>query len=601
MTLLTLILMISAIALSSYNYLKVLYEAKRKIKIVTVETVKAANGEKSLQNTVNEYAQAPGPRYILPILGNLAEMGKHEAPAVAFTELAKKYGDIYSMTLGTTRCLVVNNLDLIREVLNLNGKYFGARPDFIRFHALFGGDRGNSLALCDWSPLQQKRRNLARKHCSPRDTSSYYAKMSDVGCNEMNFFMNKIGDCVKPGQDFHLKSIINQTCFNMFSQYMCTTRFDYDDTAFQGIVRHFDEIFWEINQGYAVDFLPWLAPFYKGHLNRLASWSTNIRSFILSHIIEQRERSLNLEEPERDFTDALLKSLARDPEVDRNTIIFMLEDFLGGHSAIGNLVMLILGHIVLYPEIGERVQKEVDSITENGSRTVTLFDIDNMPYTVSTIYEVLRYSSSPIVPHVATDDVAIAGYGISKGTIVFVNNYELNTSPRYWTQPEQFKPERFLECVPIQKTSTTAAPVEPVVTFMRSNFESDSASDSGVECDETDVTKPTSKANSTDHIKVHNNKTSNRNTSSALPGEHKDNFKLRIRKNIPHFLPFSIGKRTCIGQNLVRGFSFIMVANILQKYNVSISDKSLIKMYTGCVAVPTETYPLALTPRTHSI
>lgn len=98
------------------------------------------------------------------------------------------------------------------------------------------------MALCDWSPLQQKRRNLARKHCSPRDTSSYYAKMSEVGCNEMKEFMNKIADCITPGQDFYLKSIINQTCFNMFSQYMCTMRFEYDDVAFQGIVRNFDDI-----------------------------------------------------------------------------------------------------------------------------------------------------------------------------------------------------------------------------------------------------------------------------------------------------------------------------------------------------------------------
>lgn len=272
-----------------------------------------------------------------------------------------------------------------------------------------------ALALCDWSPLQQKRRNLARKHCSPRDTSSYYSKMSDVGCNEMKEFMSQIEHCITPGKDFHLKPIINQTSFNMFSQYMCSTRFDYDDIGFHDIVRNFDYIFWEINQGYAVDFLPWLAPFYKQHMKRLASWSTNIRHFILSRIIEQRERVLNLDEPEKDFTDALLRSLAEDPEVNRNTIIFMLEDFLGGHSAIGNLVMLILGYVVLYPEIGQRIQDEIDQVTNTGERKVTLFDIDDMPYTVSTIYEVLRYSSSPIVPHVATEDCVVSGYGVPKG------------------------------------------------------------------------------------------------------------------------------------------------------------------------------------------
>lgn len=429
------------------------------------------------------------------------------------------------------------------------------------------------MALCDWSPLQQKRRNLARKHCSPRDTSSHYAKMSDVGCNEMKEFMNKIADCITPGEDFDLKPIIQQTCFNMFSQYMCSTRFDYDEAPFQAIVRNFDDIFWEINQGYAVDFLPWLAPFYKGHMKRLSSWSSNIRHFILSRIIEQRElRGVNMDDPDTDFTDELLKSLAQDPEVDRNIIIFMLEDFLGGHSAIGNLVMLILGYIVLHPRIGKRIQEEVDRVTNDGSRTVTLFDTEKMPYTVSTIYEVLRYSSSPIVPHVATDDVAVSGYGISKGTIVFINNYELNTSPKYWEDPEEFEPERFLEEIPATCVNKSN------IHSHRSDSVSDSASDSGVESDENDA-----------------NKTNVRTNSNGKVHEQKEN--VRIRKNIPHFLPFSVGKRTCIGQNLVRSFCFIIVANILQQYNVSISDKSLIKMYPGCVAVPAETFPLSLTPR----
>lgn len=135
--------MISAIALSSFNYFKVLYAARRKIKIVTLQTIKAQNGEPKCRRVINEYDQAPGPRIIWPILGNLVELGKYSAPSIAFTELGKIYGDIYSMTLGSTKCLVVNNLDLIREVLNQNGKYFGARPDFLRFHTLFGGNRSN--------------------------------------------------------------------------------------------------------------------------------------------------------------------------------------------------------------------------------------------------------------------------------------------------------------------------------------------------------------------------------------------------------------------------------------------------------------------------
>lgn len=541
-----------------FAYLNTIYESYRKVKVKTQNFIKGKSPLET-ESVVMEYKQAPGP-FPWPIIGNLAILGQYEVPFEAFTALSKIYGDAYSLTLGTTRCLVVNNLELIREVLNQNGKFFGGRPDFIRYNRLFGGDRNNSLALCDWSHLQQKRRNLARKHCSPRDASTFFTKMSDVGCFEMQEFMSKLKADIVPGQEYDLKPVIMQACANMFSQYMCSTRFDYENSGFQVIVRYFDEIFWEINQGYAVDFLPWLVPFYSKHMKKIVHWSTTIRKFILEKIIDEREQNIDLDEPDRDFTDALLRSLIEDNDVSRNTLIFMLEDFLGGHSAVGNLVMLALSHVVRQPEIGKRIQAEIDEITENGKRNITLRDTERMPYTVATIYEVLRYSSSPIVPHVATEDCTISGHGVTKGTLVFINNYELNTSEKYWDNPKEFDPDRFIEKV-IQEQSK----VEKVARKLSES------SDSGVEFES--------------------------HAQSVKVEAPKYEEVLRVRKNIPHFLPFSIGKRTCIGQNLVRGFGFITLANILQQYDVSVKDLSAVKTVPACVALPPDTFLLVLTER----
>ncbi|XP_030369933.1 cytochrome P450 307a1-like [Scaptodrosophila lebanonensis] len=524
-----------------YAYIKVLYRCMIKVRVNKSDGKKSKKPhDNALQRNVDIHIekldQPPGP-LPLPIIGNLLLIGRYAVPFQGFTELAKKYGDIYTLTLGSTKCLIVNNLNVIREVLNKNGKFFGGRPDFKRFHVLFGGDRSNSLALCDWSQLQQRRRNLARKHCSPRDASSFYQKMSDVGCSEMHEFIDRLSQIMIPGEDFEIKPVVQQTCANMFIQYMCSLRFSYDDKRFEKIVKCFDEIFWEINQGYAVDFLPWLSPFYGSHMKRIVYWSETIRTFILEHIIDKRENDLNLDEPERDFTDALLKSLVED-DVSRDTIIFMLEDFIGGHSAIGNLVMLALAYIVRNPIVGQKIQHEIDGIMDDTKCCVHLTDIEQMPYTVATIFEVLRYSSSPIVPHVATEDVAIAGYGITKGTLVFINNYELNTSEKYWTQPQEFNPDRFTERKPPTYSTSTS------------------------------------------------NKQLNQ---------------IQLRKNIPHFLPFSIGKRTCIGQNLVKAFSFIMLANIMHKYDVSCRNVENIRTYPACIAIPHHTFYLSLKPRVSKI
>lgn len=286
--------------LTLMSYTIIISKCKRK---VTVKKL-LINGEEVICKIV----QAPGPNP-WPIIGNLDIVGRFENPFQGFGILAEQYGDIYSLTLGHTRCLIVNNLDLIREVLNKNGKFFGGRPDFLRYDKLFGGDRNNSLALCNWSQLQQKRRNLARKHCSPRESTSFFTKMSIAGCNEIDHLMEKLQTDIVPGEPIDIKPIINAACANMFYQYMCSMRFDYDDVEFKQFVRFFDEIFWEINQGHPLDFLPWLLPLYTYHLNRISHWSKTIRKFILDRVINEREINVDPDEPDTDFTDVLLKSL----------------------------------------------------------------------------------------------------------------------------------------------------------------------------------------------------------------------------------------------------------------------------------------------------
>jgi len=194
----------------------------------------------------------------------------------------------------------------------------------------------------------------------------------------------------------------------MFTQYMCTTRFEYDNAASRKVIHTFDNIFWEINQGYAIDFIPWLYPVYKGHLDRISTWSRDVRQFILLHIVERHRKTMDYSAEPRDFTDALLMYLEEDKILNWEHIIFELEDFLGGHSAVGNLTLLMLAEAARHPEVGKRIQMEADAAT-GGQRNVNLFDKPLMPYTEATILEVLRKCSSPIVPHAASQDSTIAG------------------------------------------------------------------------------------------------------------------------------------------------------------------------------------------------
>lgn len=126
MAFLTVYLLYVILVLILFIYLKLMIKCKRAVKIpdhIQKHT------EKHHKNYNKYLVQPPGP-LPFPIIGNLSLLAKYSVPFEGFSALSKIYGDVYSLTLGTIRCVVVNNLDTIKEVLNENGKFFGGRPNF---------------------------------------------------------------------------------------------------------------------------------------------------------------------------------------------------------------------------------------------------------------------------------------------------------------------------------------------------------------------------------------------------------------------------------------------------------------------------------------
>ncbi|CAN1342413.1 Cytochrome P450 CYP82J17, partial [Linum perenne] len=94
----------------------------------------------------------------------------------------------------------------------------------------------------------------------------------------------------------------------------------------------------------------------------------------------------------------------------------------------------------------ELAQQELDAKVGR-TRIVQPSDIDNLVYIQAIVKETLRlYPAAPVgVPHEAIEDCSINGYSIPKKTRIFTNLWKLHRDPNVWSDPEEFKPERFLE------------------------------------------------------------------------------------------------------------------------------------------------------------
>lgn len=87
-----------------------------------------------------------------------------------------------------------------------------------------------------------------------------------------------------------------------------------------------------------------------------------------------------------------------------------MEDIIGGFSAVSNFVVKVLGFVVKHEEIQKKIQAEVDKLlNERSEKSVLIADRHKLIYTEAVIMESLRVISSPIVPHVASQDSSIDG------------------------------------------------------------------------------------------------------------------------------------------------------------------------------------------------
>ncbi|XP_015110840.1 cytochrome P450 307a1 [Diachasma alloeum] len=394
----------------------------------------------------DEVPEAPGPKP-WPIIGSLDVLGRHDVPYKAFGELAKQYNSqIIKLRLGSLNCIVVNGLENIREILYTKGTHFDSRPNFTRYNQLFGGDKDNSLAFSNWSDLQKSRREMLRVHAFPRALTAKYNQLNSLIAKELECLLGHIDTEASASVKVAVKPAILKTCANIFTNYFTSRRFSNDDEEFQGMVEAFDNVFWEVNQGYAADFMPFLMPLHARNLRRAAQWAQTIRKFVVTRLIEDRRSSWSQVIPEKDYVDCLINHVQTnaEPMMSWNTALFALEDILGGHAAIGNFVVKILGYLAPRRHVQETAQKEIDSV-EGVGNVVGLEYRRSMPYTEAILLESIRLIASPIVPHVANRDSSVAGYKVEKDAFIFLNNYDLNMSEDLWMSPQEFIPERFIK------------------------------------------------------------------------------------------------------------------------------------------------------------
>jgi len=122
----------------------------------------------------------------------------------------------------------------------------------------------------------------------------------------------------------------------------------------------------------------------------------------------------------------------------RDQVITLL---LAGHETTALSLGYAFRLLALYPAARERVEAELASLTSPPSAEA----LRGLEYTHAVFQETLRlFPPAWVVGREAIQDVVLAGVRVPKGMQVMMPIYTLHRDPRWFTAPEEFRPERFL-------------------------------------------------------------------------------------------------------------------------------------------------------------
>uniref|UniRef100_H3ANT2 Vitamin D 25-hydroxylase n=2 Tax=Latimeria chalumnae TaxID=7897 RepID=H3ANT2_LATCH len=356
------------------------------------------------------------------------------------------YKQIFSLDLGGISAVVINGYDAIKECLVHQSENFADRPSLPLFQKLTNMGAGllNSKYGQGWAEHRKLVVSCFRYF-------GYGQKCFESKISEECMFLIEAVDTYKD-KPFDPKHLITNAVSNITNIIIFGERFSYEDTEFQHMVEIFSQNVELAASAWAFLYnsFPWIGilPFGKHQL--LFKNASEVYDFLLKSIKYFSEN--RKPQSPRHFIDTYLDELdhnAKNPESTysmENLIFTVGELLIAGTETTTNALRWAVLYMALYPNIQEKVQKEVDFVVGQ-NRMPMLEDRGRMPYTEAVLHEVLRFCNiAPLgIFHATFKDTIVRGYSIPQGTTVITNLYSVHFDEKYWMSPEQFSPERFLD------------------------------------------------------------------------------------------------------------------------------------------------------------
>ncbi|KAI3785521.1 hypothetical protein L1987_44640 [Smallanthus sonchifolius] len=394
-----------------------------------------------------------------PIVGHFNLFrGSSDLPHRSLAAMAVKYGPIFAVRLGIHKVLVVHSWQVAKEIFTTHDVIISNRPKYLASKIL-----GYNYGMFGFTPYGPYWREIRRIVSLELLSSRRLEQLKHVRISELDYSIKNLYALWKEKKDEEGKVLVEMKKwfgeFNMNvilrmvagKRYSGATNGEEDEEMKRSreVMREFFHFLGLFVVADALPFLGWLD--LGGHEKAMRRVALEIDSMAGKWLHEHRSKRNSKEAVEqKDFIDVMISAVETQglTEYDSDTVIKSTAMVLIASSADTTTVMLTwtLSLLLNNPHVLKKAQEELDRVVGR-DRQVNESDITNLVYLQAVVKETLRlYPAGRLGgTRVFSEDCTVAGYHVPKGTWLLVNVWNLQQDPEVWSNPSEFRPERFLD------------------------------------------------------------------------------------------------------------------------------------------------------------
>jgi len=343
---------------------------------------------------------------------------------------ARRYGDEVSYRMAGRDFFLFSHPDAVREVLVTQNDAFNKGLMMRRAQTFLGQG-----LLTSEGDFHRRQRRITQPVFHPQRMASYAPIIAD--------YSRRAAERWHDGEKLDIHAQMSRLTLEI----VCKTLFgaEVEDEVEQIghdmdlIVRRFARLFSPLHQ--FLNRIPLPSNF------RLQRSIRRLNALLDRFIVERRAAQSLAPSDQKDLLTLLLK--ARDSEGDQGAMSDrQLRDecltiFAAGHETTANALTFVFLLLARNPAAEAQLHAEVDAVLQG--RAATADDLDRLVFTRAVMSEAMRlYPPVWGIGRQAMREVRIAEQTVPAEAVVLVSQWVTHRDPRWWPEPETFKPERWL-------------------------------------------------------------------------------------------------------------------------------------------------------------